>query len=66
MMSLNQPQKAEAILRLALQLDATSAVAHFRLSTIYRQTGRAEDAKRELEQYQKCKEHKGEAPRNLL
>lgn len=55
MMSLNEPKKAEALLQHALQLDPTSAVAHFRLSTIYRQTGRGEDAQRELEEYQKYK-----------
>ena len=55
LMSLNEPQKAESLLQHALQLDPTSAVAHFRLSTIYRQTGRAEDAKHELEEYQKYK-----------
>jgi tetratricopeptide (TPR) repeat protein len=52
---LNEPKKAEALLQHALQLDPTSAVAHFRLSTIYRQTGRAENAERELEEYQKYK-----------
>jgi len=36
-------------------LDPTSAVAHFRLSTIYRQMGRTEDAKHELAEYQKYK-----------
>jgi tetratricopeptide (TPR) repeat protein len=55
LMSLDQPQRAESLLERALQLDPTSAVAHFRLSTIYRQTGHAEDAKRELEEYQKYK-----------
>jgi tetratricopeptide (TPR) repeat protein len=55
MTSLNEPKKAEALLQRALQLDPTSAVAHFRLSAIYRQTGRAEDAQRELEEYQKYK-----------
>ncbi len=55
LMSLDQPGKAEPLLLHALQLDPTSAVAHFRLSTIYRQTGRAEDAKHEIEEYQKYK-----------
>jgi tetratricopeptide (TPR) repeat protein len=55
LMSLNQLQKAETLLHHALELDPTSAVAHFRLSTIYRQTGRAQDAQRELEEYQKYK-----------
>jgi tetratricopeptide (TPR) repeat protein len=55
LMSLDQPQKAESLLQHSLQLDPTNAVAHFRLSTIYRQTGRAADAKHELEEYQKYK-----------
>jgi tetratricopeptide (TPR) repeat protein len=55
LMSMDQPEKAEPLLQHALQLDPTSAVAHFRLSTIYRQSGRAADAKHELEEYQKYK-----------
>jgi tetratricopeptide (TPR) repeat protein len=58
LMSMDQPEKAEPLLQHALQLDPTSAVAHFRLSTIYRQSGRAADAKHELEEYQKYKEMK--------
>ncbi|MGA2353623.1 MAG: tetratricopeptide repeat protein [Terriglobales bacterium] len=58
LMSLNEPQKAEPLLQRAIQLDPTSAVAHFRLSTIYRQTGRVQDAKHELEEYQKYKDMK--------
>jgi tetratricopeptide (TPR) repeat protein len=54
-MSLNQPEKAEPLLHHALQSDPTSAVAHFRLSTIYRQSGRTADAKQELAEYQKYK-----------
>lgn len=46
------------LLKHALQLDPTSAVAHFRLGTIYRQMGRTGDAKHELEEYQKYKEIK--------
>jgi tetratricopeptide (TPR) repeat protein len=55
---MNQPEKAEPLLQRALQLDPTSALAHFRLSTLYRQTGRTADAKRELEEYQKYKKMK--------
>jgi len=36
-------------------------VAHFRLSTIYRQTGRSAEAKHELEEYQKYKGMKEKA-----
>ena len=58
LMLMNQPDKGEPLLQRALQLDPTSAVAHFRLGTLYRQAGRAADAKRELEEYQKYKEMK--------
>jgi Tfp pilus assembly protein PilF len=53
LMSFDQPQKAETLLRHAIQVDPTNPVAHFRLSTIYRQSGRLADAKREVEEYQK-------------
>jgi tetratricopeptide (TPR) repeat protein len=55
LMDMNQPQKAEPLLEHAVALDPTSAVAHFRLSTVYRQSGRTADAKRELQEYQKYK-----------
>jgi predicted Zn-dependent protease len=58
LMLMNQPDKAEPLLQRALQLDPTSAAAHFRLSTLYRQAGRTADAKRELDDYQKYKEMK--------
>lgn len=53
MMSLGQPQKAEALLQHAIQVDPTNAVAHFRLSTIYRESGRFDEAKQQIEEYQK-------------
>jgi tetratricopeptide (TPR) repeat protein len=58
LMQMNQPEKAEPLLERAVQLDPTSAVAHFRLSALYRQTGRTENAKHELEEFQKYKEMK--------
>jgi len=57
-MAVNQPEKALPLLENAVKLDPTSAVAHFRLSTIYRQMGRADDAKREIAEYQKYKNMK--------
>ena len=54
-MTLNQPEKALALLEQAVKLDPTNATAHFRLSTLYRQMGRTADAQRELEEYQKYK-----------
>jgi tetratricopeptide (TPR) repeat protein len=57
-MAMDQPEKAEPLLLQAIKLDPTSALAHFRLSTVYRHAGRAEDARRELEEYQKYKQMK--------
>jgi len=58
LMSMNQSEKALPLLEHAVKLDPTSAVAHFRLSTVYRQSGRTAEAKRELEEYQKYKDMK--------
>jgi len=58
LMSRNQTEKAEALLKHAIALDPTSSLAHYRLSTIYRQTGRVDDARREVEEYQKYKDMK--------
>jgi Tfp pilus assembly protein PilF len=57
-MTMDEPLKAEPLLQQAIKLDPTSALAHFRLSTLYRQSDRAADAKREFEEYQKYKEMK--------
>jgi tetratricopeptide (TPR) repeat protein len=54
-MTMNDPEKALPLLEQAAKLDPTSAVAHFRLSTLYRKLGRMDDANRELEDYQKYK-----------
>jgi len=54
-MTMNDPEKALPLLEQAAKLDPTNAVAHFRLSTLYRKTGRTDDANRELEDYQKYK-----------
>ena len=58
LMSRDQPQKAEPLLQRALRSDPTSSVAHFRLSAVYRKTGRMADAKREIEEYQRYREMK--------
>jgi Tfp pilus assembly protein PilF len=58
LMEMKQTQKAQALLEHTIQLDPTIPLAHFRLSTIYRQEGRADDAKREVEQYHKYKDMK--------
>jgi tetratricopeptide (TPR) repeat protein len=55
LMTLNQPEKAMTLLEQAVKLDPTNAVAHFRLSTLYRKMGKGDEATRELAEYQKYK-----------
>lgn len=54
-MAEGQLEQAASLLEHALQLEPTSAVVHFRLGTVYRQLGRTDDARHEIEQYQKYK-----------
>ena len=58
LVEMKEPQKAQAVLEHALQIDPTSAVGHFRLGMLYRQAGRTADAERELQAYQKYKDMK--------
>lgn len=51
----NEQQKARTLLEHAVEIDPSNYTAHYRLSTLDRQQGRAEDAKRELADYQKYK-----------
>jgi len=53
--SMNQPDKARALLSHALEIDSMNETAHYRLSTLDRQQGKLEDAKKELAEYQKYK-----------
>ena len=55
---MNQTDKALPLLEQAVQLEPTNATAHYRLGTLYRKMGRAEDAKREIELYKKYKDMK--------
>lgn len=56
--AMKQPDKAAALLEGVIERDPTNEIAHFRLSSVYRQLGRQDDAKRELVEYQKYKEMK--------
>ena len=58
LIAMNQLDKAQALLEETVQLEPTNATAHYRLGTLYRQLGRGEDAKRELELYKKYKDMK--------
>jgi len=58
LIEMNETTKAAAFAEDALQIDPTSAEAHFRLSTIYRQEHRIADSKREIEQFKKYRDIK--------
>ncbi len=58
LIEMNQSDKALPLLENAVQLEPTNATAHYRLATLYRKMGRADDAKREMDLYQKFKEMK--------
>ena len=52
----NQPETALPLLQGVITADPTNILAHYRLSSAYRALKRPEEAKRELELYQKYKE----------
>jgi tetratricopeptide (TPR) repeat protein len=58
LIEMNQQDKAQALLEQTVQLEQTNAVAHYRLGMLYRQRGRMDDAKREVELYKKYKDMK--------
>jgi cytochrome c-type biogenesis protein CcmH/NrfG len=58
LIEMNQQDKAQALLEQTVQLEPTNAVAHYRLGMLYRQRGRMDDAKREVELYKKYKDMK--------
>ena len=53
LIGMNQPKQALPILEKTVQLDPTNASAHFRLATLYRQQGRQQDARKQLEIFQR-------------
>jgi len=58
LIAMHQPDKARHLLEHALAIDSMNETAYYRLSTLDRQQGKAEEAKQELAQYQKYKEMK--------
>jgi Tfp pilus assembly protein PilF len=58
LIEMNQSDKALTLLEDTVKLEPTNATAHYRLATLYRKMGRVDDAKREVELYQKFKEMK--------
>jgi tetratricopeptide (TPR) repeat protein len=55
LIELNQTEEALPLLEQAVQEEPTNPLAHYRLGTLYRKAGRTDDAKREMEIYQKLK-----------
>jgi tetratricopeptide (TPR) repeat protein len=58
LIDLNQQDRAQSMLEETVKLDPTNDVAHYRLGNLYRQKGKIEDAKREVELYKKYKDMK--------
>ena len=58
LIEMKQTDKALKLLEETVQLEPTDATAHYRLGTLYRTLGRAEDSKRELALYKKYKDMK--------
>jgi cytochrome c-type biogenesis protein CcmH/NrfG len=58
LVTMNQREKAQQLFERAIELDPTNYVAHYRLSTIYRQAGRTDDAKQQAAEYLKYKQMK--------
>jgi Flp pilus assembly protein TadD len=58
LIAMNQQAKALPVLERAVQLEPTNAAAHFRLSTLYRELGRSDDAQHEVEEYKRYKQMK--------
>jgi Tfp pilus assembly protein PilF len=52
----NDPQAAAPLLEQVVKADASNVQAHYRLNVVYRKLKRPEDAKRQLEEYQKYKD----------
>lgn len=55
---LNQNDKALVLLEQTVRDEPTNGIAHYRLGTLYRKFGRADEAKREIEIYKKLKDAK--------
>jgi cytochrome c-type biogenesis protein CcmH/NrfG len=58
LIEMDQQDKALLLLEASAQLEPTNATVHYRLATFYKKMGRADDAKREADLYQKFKEMK--------
>jgi cytochrome c-type biogenesis protein CcmH/NrfG len=58
LLEMDEPGKALPLLEASVLLEPTNSVAHYRLATLYKKMGRAEDARREVDLYKKYKDLK--------
>lgn len=58
LVAMNQRDKARQLFERAIQLDPSNYIAHYRLSTLYRQAGRPDEAKQQAAEYLKYKQMK--------
>ena len=54
----NEKEKAQHLIEHAIEIDPSDYIAHYRLSTLYRQEGKREDAEKQLADYRKYKDMK--------
>ncbi len=66
MISMHRNSQAIAVLEQAVKDDPTNIVAHYRLSALYRQAGRKEDAEREMEQFRHYQDLKSKLSKVFL
>jgi Flp pilus assembly protein TadD len=55
---MNQREKAQQLFERAIQIDPSNYIAHYRLSTLYRQAGKVDEAKKQVAEYLKYKQMK--------
>ncbi len=55
---MNQPDQARQMFEHAIQIDPTNSVAHYRLAALYRQEGKTDEAKQQVQDYLKYKQMK--------
>ena len=60
LIAMNQPEKAEKLLERAAKVDPFNSVIRYHLSTLYRNEGRTEEARREMDEFKKIKGMKAE------
>lgn len=54
----NEKEKAKHLIEHAIEIDPSDYIAHYRLSTLYRQEGKREEAEKQLADYRKYKDMK--------